>query len=117
MIATHHVSRRRADVRCEVIRVDPCSRGAVVDVVTLEPCELGQWYVPAGTPLAARFVAGRRGLGPFHDAPEAWQAATSVVTLRARMTRRGVRYTLGPGASRLVRPWKGYELTRAGWSP
>ena len=100
-----------------MVHVDPCTGGAVVDVVTVEPCDLGIWSVPAGTPLAVRFVAGRRGLGGFDEATDAWQVVTAVVTLRARMTRRGVRYTLGAaGPSRLVRrARKGYELTRAGW--
>ena len=108
-------ARRRVDVRCQVVRVDPCAQGAIVDVVTVEPCDLGIWSVPAGTPLALRFVAGPRGLGAFDDATETWRDGTSVVTLRARTTRRGVRYTIGAGPSRLVgRARPGHELTRAG---
>jgi len=109
------VAARRVDVRCEVVRVDPCAQGAIVDVVTLEPCDLGRWSVPAGTPLAVRFVAGGRGAGVFDDTPQLWHDMTSVVTLRARLTRRGVRYTLGSDLGRRVgRARKGYELTRAG---
>lgn len=90
--------QRRATCRlratCQIVRVERQASGTLVDLVTLEPCRLGDRRVPPGTALALGFRPGPTadGAGQLATTAGRWEADGAVINMAVNDTSQGTRY-------------------------
>jgi len=94
----------KLSVVCQILHVEHLSKGTLVDLVTLEPCDRGLERVPAGTPLALGF-----GSEPQEDTRfelesimSHWEQGGAMLDLQVDDVAGGLRYQFSYGNELLV---------------